>query len=1145
MEDKRIKELSLPDGWEAARDIDGKVYYIDHHNKRTTWIDPRDSYAKPSTFADCVGNELPVGWEEAYDPKIGKYYINHLEHTNQIEDPRLTWRSVQEQMLKDYLVTAKENLETKQELVIMKEERLNLAQKEYAQLSNFGHVNHSTSSLASTGSSGSNKYDPDLIKSDVLMSKHRVSQLRHELEVARLEMLSQKKGLSLLEKVDRKMSVPNTNYSLPEAHAILSELRNIQKSLLIGQKEKAELLATLARMRDNRGYRSDRSLDSSLFSLTSEKISTASQTDISGELMSPKERVAQLTRLRLEYDEARRRLQMVQRLLAELEDKVVPGQSENDRDRLLLIQEKEQLLSELRCMVTRSQNQHEQEHFHSEIQRLQAEIRANSEISNRMISERLRLHEEKQNLITNFNEAIKSVAYLEQQLKNLSASTLSLSSGSSLGSLSTSSQSRTSSLNSVLSYSDIYGHPYTDSGIIGTPVNMAELRQRFNRLLSTNSINDSNEAIYANLPRCTTSPPISPKFEQNIPNSRFHDPYFVFETSGDTKPVDLRFPYCQRLPDPPSFVPDIRLRVTEPPEPPYLRVAQNYLNIVPEPLYEEPTTICETLVEEQTNCDRTFPFSACNSMDNYCDSETTQLQIKLSYSFTDSFLHIGIEKARNLTALKFPADSRVCVKTRLLPSPPDSLLICCTGHVTDLECPKWHEEFRLAVPIQKLSLKTLLVEICASKDVLNDVSVGTVQISLADFDRERASLKWYNVVSTVTEALITPDSTINPKEETKSHESSDESTIISSRTSTLTRNQYEGVGIPYDVIEQDEDDSDDLSCNEDTLSQEHFLDAALEAVESTAVDHSDRLSSVSDESDCEFSDSGVALDTKKGRSLSRVYSIRIADKETNTECVFLPTRQRSDESKRCDIMVKRSQTFSPSAALFRFNYTCKLNRSDSDSSVPLYRRGVPFHRLSHERRSLRWPETATPISSRNNEETSEHSKCRRKQKSSPKERTSLDLELDLQAQTKRLTELTLELDKLRQLKEQLQSSEEDGHQSAMDWSDFDATFNAILKNTEFISKVDVPEAKRLHHLLRKAWREIYRLRRSKIGRGQPDPITFQEKMAFFTRTSTSLTVDSLVEEGSSKPSTSAGNCDILKKLQRRSRTDDADLGVEV
>ena len=67
-----------------------------------------------------------------------------------------------------------------------------------------------------------------------------------------------------------------------------------------------------------------------------------------------------------------------------------------------------------------------------------------------------------------------------------------------------------------------------------------------------------------------------------------------------------------------------------------------------------------------------------------------------------------------------------CVKTRLLPSPPDSLLICCTGHVTDLECPKWHEEFRLAVPIQKLSLKTLLVEICASKDVLNDVSVVSI-----------------------------------------------------------------------------------------------------------------------------------------------------------------------------------------------------------------------------------------------------------------------------------------------------------------------------------------------------------------------------------------------------------------------------------
>jgi len=34
----------LPEGWEEARDFDGKVYYIDHINQATSWIDPRDRY---------------------------------------------------------------------------------------------------------------------------------------------------------------------------------------------------------------------------------------------------------------------------------------------------------------------------------------------------------------------------------------------------------------------------------------------------------------------------------------------------------------------------------------------------------------------------------------------------------------------------------------------------------------------------------------------------------------------------------------------------------------------------------------------------------------------------------------------------------------------------------------------------------------------------------------------------------------------------------------------------------------------------------------------------------------------------------------------------------------------------------------------
>ena len=33
--------ISLPEGWDVGRDFDGKVYFIDHNARRTTWQDPR------------------------------------------------------------------------------------------------------------------------------------------------------------------------------------------------------------------------------------------------------------------------------------------------------------------------------------------------------------------------------------------------------------------------------------------------------------------------------------------------------------------------------------------------------------------------------------------------------------------------------------------------------------------------------------------------------------------------------------------------------------------------------------------------------------------------------------------------------------------------------------------------------------------------------------------------------------------------------------------------------------------------------------------------------------------------------------------------------------------------------------------------
>lgn len=39
-------ELPLPDGWDIGTDYDGKIFYMDHLNKKTTWIDPRDRFVQ-------------------------------------------------------------------------------------------------------------------------------------------------------------------------------------------------------------------------------------------------------------------------------------------------------------------------------------------------------------------------------------------------------------------------------------------------------------------------------------------------------------------------------------------------------------------------------------------------------------------------------------------------------------------------------------------------------------------------------------------------------------------------------------------------------------------------------------------------------------------------------------------------------------------------------------------------------------------------------------------------------------------------------------------------------------------------------------------------------------------------------------------
>lgn len=128
-------------------------------------------------------------------------------------------------MLKEYLQTAKDDLEAKKEILDIKQQRLTIAQDEFHLLRHaytgldasrtsreFSFLillfTNSTglykkffpihSSVNSTSSSTSTKFDPDLLKADVALAKNRVARLRRDLDVARAEFAYQQRGIDML-----------------------------------------------------------------------------------------------------------------------------------------------------------------------------------------------------------------------------------------------------------------------------------------------------------------------------------------------------------------------------------------------------------------------------------------------------------------------------------------------------------------------------------------------------------------------------------------------------------------------------------------------------------------------------------------------------------------------------------------------------------------------------------------------------------------------------------------------------------------------------------------------------------------------------------------------------------------------------------
>merc|ERR1719361_390625 len=92
---KNLNTEGLPEGWTMQVAPNGRVFFINHVDKKTTWVDPRSGRPSPLPQQSNVPNRrheddlgpLPEGWEERVHTDGRIFFIDHNTRATQWEDP--------------------------------------------------------------------------------------------------------------------------------------------------------------------------------------------------------------------------------------------------------------------------------------------------------------------------------------------------------------------------------------------------------------------------------------------------------------------------------------------------------------------------------------------------------------------------------------------------------------------------------------------------------------------------------------------------------------------------------------------------------------------------------------------------------------------------------------------------------------------------------------------------------------------------------------------------------------------------------------------------------------------------------------------------------------------------------------------------
>lgn len=386
----------------------------------------------------------------------------------------------------------------------------------------------------------------------------------------------------------------------------------------------------------------------------------------------------------------------------------------------------------------------------------------------------------------------------------------------------------------------------------------------------------------------------------------------------------------------------------------------------------------------------------------------------------------------------------------------------------------FNEGFRIPVPANALAVCVLQLSVCSLGPQAQEELLGKAQVSLADCEGSPEMVyHWLRVqMLNGTESQRPEQRNVIQRRHQDGQVDEQRPGAMDTACNLLSRNT------PTHLEEREKKDEPGEAASERSWQAES-VDSGCSNSIAFAAPCSEGLCA-----------EGICITTggRCDQTVCKPSTIKV-EKATMTEGMFPePVRVRPKERggrwghaspfMRGSTIV-RSQTFSPGA---RNQYVCRLYRSDSDSST--LPKKSPFVRNTLERRTLRYKQQSyrSPLAEQPT-------------------RTSLDLELDLQACRTRQRQLMEELSALRELKLRLEEPQTREATELPNWALRDERFRCLLREAQRQanqSKQEQRQEEAAERRLRKASKEVLQMR----GQSQKEPLpvqTFREKMAFFTR----------------------------------------------